>query len=366
MSPEIPSTQRAIAQGLDGKPHLLDDVAVPTLLPGTALIRTAAVALNPSDYKILTKFPLPGAYVGGDFAGTIVQISLDDDDELAAVLTPGTMVCGTAMTFSPQQRLGSGAFAEYVRVPTSVILRVPPTLPVTEAATLGTALATCILAFWGSDALSLPGTPNLPVRGEQRESVLVYGASTATGTMAVQLLRLSGYDPVATCSAHNFDLVRGRGAVSAFDYSDPGVADKIKTQTGGRLRYVLDCIANNQSVACCYAAIQRPGGRYVSLEKVADEFLAKRRAVHPNFVIAAEVVGQEISLGGDYVRPASKGKLDLAVRYVAILQKLLDKGELRAHPTQILEGGLGEIISGLDMLKRGEVSGRKLVALTGQ
>lgn len=362
MSPFIPSTQRAITQGLDGQPFLRKDAAVPPLLPGTALIRTAAVALNPSDHKILTNFPLPGAYVGSDFAGTIVQVSLDEG---AAVLTPGTVVCGTAVTFSPQQRFGSGAFAEYVRVPTSVLFRVPPTLPVIEAATLGTALATCILALWAPDALSIPGTPDSPVHAEQRESVLVYGASTATGTVAVQLLRLSGYDPVATCSAKNFDLVRGRGAVAAFDYTDPGVADKIKMQTSGRLRYVLDCIADDQSVACCYAAIQRPGGRYVSLEKVADELLAKRRAVHQKFVIGAEVVGQEINLGGDYVRPASKESLDLAVRFVAILQKLLDKGELRAHPTQTLEGGLRGIISGLEMLKRGEVSGRKLVAFVG-
>lgn len=46
--------------------------------------------------------------------------------------------------------------------------------------------------------------------------MLVYGGSTATGTIATQLLELSGYDPIATCSPRNFDLVRSRGASAVF------------------------------------------------------------------------------------------------------------------------------------------------------
>lgn len=41
------------------------------------------------------------------------------------------------------------------------------------------------------------------------------------------------------------------------------------------------------------------------LEKVVDGLPAKHRAARPCFVLAAEVVGQEINLGGDDVCPAS-------------------------------------------------------------
>lgn len=94
----------------------------------------------------------------------------------------------------------------------------------------------------------------------QREPVLGYGASSATGTIAVHLLHLSGYDPGATCSPGHFDLDPGRGAVTAFEYDDPDVAGKNKAHMGGRIRYVFDCIADDQRVTCCLAVDDRPGG----------------------------------------------------------------------------------------------------------
>ena len=109
-----------------------------------------------------------------------------------------------------------------------------------QAATLGTALATCTLAFWSTDALPLlPATPEQPA--EQPLSVLVYGGSTATGSIAIQLLRLSGLDPIATCSPHNFPLVRSRGASAVFDYTDLNIPSAIKKLTGGQLKYFGGC-----------------------------------------------------------------------------------------------------------------------------
>ena len=76
----------------------------------------------------------------------------------------------------------------------------------------------------------------------------MYGGSTATGTIAIQLLRLSGLDPIRTCSSHNFALVRSRGAGTVFDYSDPDTPAAIKKHTGGQLKHDLDCISDAQSV----------------------------------------------------------------------------------------------------------------------
>lgn len=230
---------------------------------------------------------------------------------------------------------------------------------------MGTAIATCILALWSPDALGLPGTPAEPEASEKRVPVLVYGGSTATGTIAVQLLRLSGYDPIATCSPHNFDLVRERGASAVFDYADPGVAAAaIRSHTGGRLKYALDCISDAGSVAVCYGAIQRPGGRYACLEIVADELLAKRRAVRPTFVLAAEVYGEEISLGHvGYDRSVSREKHQLAVQYTQMIQRVLDQRRLKVHPIELLPGGLQGVIRGLKVLETSGVSGKKLVAV---
>lgn len=373
MSFPIPSSQRAVQQDQIGRLRLVDDAAIPTLLPGYALVKTHAVALNPSDHKISHNFPLPGAYCGTDFSGTIVQLAppASDADSVPSQWKVGDMVCGAAFCFAAQHRLASGAFAEYVRVRADLLLRVPnspsssTTMGPLEAATLMTALSTCLLAFWTPDALDLIGTPETPLVSEKPVPVLVYGGSTATGTIAIQLLKLSGYDPIATCSPRNFALVRGRGASAVFDHLAPNVAASIKSHTNGRLKFVLDCISTPESVTVCYDAIQRPGGRYASLEVIQPaELLAKRKAVRPKFVLAAEALGEEIALGQeDYDRPADRDKYVFAARQLAMLQSLLDGGQLRAHPTEVLQGGLPDVVGGLERLATGGVSGKKLVAV---
>ncbi|KAI1372087.1 zinc-binding dehydrogenase [Hypoxylon crocopeplum] len=368
---QLPSSQRAVKQGDDGRLCLVEDAAIPPLPPGFVLVKTYAVALNPSDYKIAHNFPIPGSYIGTDFSGAVVQVADDVDPDTVKL---GAMVCGASFGFSPVHRSANGAFAEFVRVRASSLLFVPPhslspdkstnTISLLEAATLGTAISTCILALWSPDALGLQGTPDNPMVSEKPTPVLVYGGSTATGTIALQLLKLSGYDAIATCSPRNATLARDRGASTVFDYTASNVAAAIKTRTGGRLKYALDCISDADSAGICYAAIQRPGGRYVSLERVADEVLAKRRAVRPTFVMAAEAQGEAIVLGREgYDRAASREKHELAVRSLGMVRRLLDQGRLKAHPTEELEGGLRGVVKGLEILASGGVSGRKLVAV---
>lgn len=382
----VPSTQRALLLDEFGQLRVATEAGVPPLPPGYVLIKTGAVALNPSDYKILHNFPVPGAYVGSDFSGTVVEIAPDVDR--TSHVRPGAVVSGTAFCFAPAHRLAAGAMAEYVRARADLLLRVPTStlgyqsnppadstkmqegaIGPLQAATLGTALATCIIAFWSEDALGLSRYPDDSsfVRPEKPgPQVLVYGGSTATGTIALQLLRLSGYDPIATCSPRNFELARSRGASAVFDYAASDVVTQIRAHTGGRLKYVLDCISTASSVIMCYDAIQRPGGRYASLESVEASLLARREAVRATFVLAAEVYGEQIELGHDaYDRPASADKHELAVRCMAMMQRLLDAGVLRSHPIEILQGGLQGAREGLDVLGKGGVSGKKLVAIIG-
>ncbi|KAK6071844.1 zinc-binding dehydrogenase [Seiridium cupressi] len=296
---QLPATQHAIQQD------------------SYILVKSFAVGLNPSDHKLATKFLIPGAYIGGDFSSEVVQIA-DDVNASSLGLEHGTLVSGVAIGFNPRNRKTNGAFAEYVRIRADLVLRLPgrplETPPEKdlavgplEAATLGAAVLTCILALWSTDGLGLTGTPDVPDRSEHPIPVLVYGGSTATGTLALQLLELSGYNLITTCSPRNLDLVRSRSATTVFDYAASDVAEHIKARTGGRLKYTLDCISDTQSVGVCYASIQRPGGRYVSLEMISDELLATRRAIHLSFILAAEAGGEEAKLGSEgYDRPASR------------------------------------------------------------
>ena len=353
--PTIPSKRRAIIQDAEGKPELAE-ISIPELTPGTVLVKTLAVTLDPSDYKMGAAFPTPGAVIGSNFAGTVVAIASDTDTDLV----PGDTVAGGSHGSNPGN-LENGSFATYIRAPASLTMRLTPAadLAPEQAATLATALATCTLALWSTDALALlPSTPERP--SEKPLPVLVYGGSTATGTIAIQLLRLSGLDPITTCSPHNFALVRSRGAGAMFDYSDPDTPAKIKKHTGGQLKHVLDCISDVQSVEACFGAMARVGGRYVSLELVPDEILGRRRAVRARLVMAFEILGEAVELPGGYGKPADPAKKDLGVRSFAMFERLLNEGKLVPHPTQRVEGGLEGIAGGLQLLNSGSLSGKKL------
>jgi NADPH:quinone reductase-like Zn-dependent oxidoreductase len=220
MNPQLPESQRAIIQDENGRPKLATNIALPTLLPGTVLVKTEAVALNPSDNKMGVAFPSPGAIIGMDFSGTVIAVH----PQLHTTVALGERVCGIVHGSHPTDR-AAGAFAQYIRARPELLLRVPPNLPIEQAATFGTGLSTNLLSLWHPAALALGATPEKPA--EKSFPVLVHGGSTATGTLAIQLLRLSGLEPIVTCSPHNFDLVRGYGASAVFDYARPSKLKEI-------------------------------------------------------------------------------------------------------------------------------------------
>ncbi len=84
-------------------------------MPRTLLVKTKVVALNPSDFKMGIKFPVPGAVIGTDFAGEIVQMH-NSAEKLRPDLSIGGIVCGFVHGSNAADS-GNSAFAGYVRVP---------------------------------------------------------------------------------------------------------------------------------------------------------------------------------------------------------------------------------------------------------
>lgn len=179
----LPLAQTAIVQGDGGTLHIKRDAPLPSLKPHQVLVKVAAVALNPCDYKMAERFPAPGATDGCDFSGRIVGIGMDTHTYEFRL---GDRVFGAVHGSNPID-LQSGSFAEYVAIDAGFLFRTPEHLTDDTAAAIGgTGLGTLGLALYKS--LELSGTPGNPkVDGEY---VLVYGGSTSVGTMALQLLKL--------------------------------------------------------------------------------------------------------------------------------------------------------------------------------
>ncbi|KAI8945067.1 chaperonin 10-like protein [Xylaria longipes] len=128
----LPSLQRAIIQvdnaGTFGQVY---DRALPVLRPGHVLIKVAAVALNPCDWKMSSAFPYKGASCGSDFAGCVVKIG-----ENVTHLGVGDCVAGAVHANNPINPT-SGAYAQFATVDSQLLWRITNEMSWGEAATIG-------------------------------------------------------------------------------------------------------------------------------------------------------------------------------------------------------------------------------------
>jgi NADPH:quinone reductase-like Zn-dependent oxidoreductase len=144
-----------------------------------------------------------------------------------------------------------GTYAQYVCWPADGFLATrPANLTDEEAAAIpyGGLLALCRLR-------------KADVRAGQR--VLIYGASGAVGTSAVQLARHFGAEVTGVCSTANVDLVASLGATTVIDYTHEDFADKAK-----RYDLILDAVGKRKSAAALRRCRQvlAPGGACVSVD----------------------------------------------------------------------------------------------------
>ena len=95
------------------------------------------------------------------------------------------------------------------------------------------------------------------------QSVLVFGASGAVGTSAVQLARHLGADVTGVCSTANVDLVASLGATTVIDYTSEDFTDRAE-----RYDLIFDAVGKRKSAAplrLCRQALA-PGGACVSVD----------------------------------------------------------------------------------------------------
>jgi NADPH:quinone reductase-like Zn-dependent oxidoreductase len=95
------------------------------------------------------------------------------------------------------------------------------------------------------------------------QRVLIYGASGAVGTSAVQLAKHVGAEVTAVCGTRNLDLVRSLGADATIDYMKQDAPSD-----GVLYDLVVDAVGKRKTspfkVACRKAIA--PGGKYVSVD----------------------------------------------------------------------------------------------------
>ena len=182
--------------------------------------------------------------------GTVVQVG----SRVTKKFKPGDRIAGFTHGVNAVEK-EDGCFAEYAMVKGDVQCKVPDNVSDEEASTLGVGITTV-----GQGLYQSLGLPLLEI-GKLNEPILIYGGSTATGSLAIQFAHLSGCQVITTCSPRNFGFAKALGAVEAFDYKEPDCAKKIREYTKNKLTRVLDCISEGDSPEISSEAISTHGGQ---------------------------------------------------------------------------------------------------------
>jgi NADPH:quinone reductase-like Zn-dependent oxidoreductase len=240
-----------------GPPEVLQIRTVPDPRPGNkdVCIRLVATSVTASDcivrglkmrgarrlfLRVAFGFRAPRkGIIGMIAAGEIESVGRD-----VTSFKPGDQVFG-------MDGFRAGTYAEKVCWPaTAAIAMRPPNLTYEEAAALpyGGLLASFFMR-------------RLKVREGQR--VLVYGASGAIGTAAVQLARHLGAEVSGVCSTANVGLVRSLGASEVIDYTKDDF-----TQSGARYDVIFDAVGKRKSAKAMLnaGAVLASGGVSMSVD----------------------------------------------------------------------------------------------------
>jgi NADPH:quinone reductase-like Zn-dependent oxidoreductase len=218
-----------------------------------------------------------------------------------------------------------------------------------DAATLGVGISTVAQGLYQELGLPLP-----PNKVQEPTSVLIYGASTATGTLAVQYAKLSGCEVYATSSPHNHDLIKKLGADHVFNYKEADIGATIQKASNNKIKHVFDCIGEGTSTEICVAAVSSSGGHVSALLPPPSDI--SRKDVKVVFTLAYTALGEKYS---DRF-PASLTDYEFGSKFWKVSEELINSGKIKTHPVEV-RSGLEGVPQGLQDLKDGKVSGVKLV-----
>lgn len=244
-----PATMRAALVAQGGGVEVVDDRPVPRPREGEVLVRVRAAALNRADLFLLAgqkhgALGGAGTPMGMEFAGEVAEVGAG-----VTGLAPGDRVMGS----------GAGTYAEYAVADAGRVLPLPrPGMGFDEAATLPVALQTMHDAVITHGALQ-PG-----------ETILVQGASSGVGLMALQIARWRGAS-VVIGSSTNADRRGGLGAFGAHhavDSSDPEWPEQVRAMTGGKgVEVIVDQLSGTAANGNLKAAAVL--GRIVNVGRLA-------------------------------------------------------------------------------------------------
>ncbi|CCF60287.1 hypothetical protein KAFR_0J02230 [Kazachstania africana CBS 2517] len=370
----LPTTIRAVK--VDGdKATIKSSIPLPRLENGYLLLKTKAVAGNPTDWKhIEYKLGTDQATLGCDVVGEIVKFGPDVDQTKFHI---GDIVYGFihgASARSPD----NGAFAEYVALDSKLALQTPkgmtfsgkehiPEGPVTTfegAATIPCSWYTAGATLFHHFKLKYDWSEDKP---QYNFPLLIWGGATALGQPMIQLAKkFHAYSKIiAVASKKHEAQLKAYGADAVFDYHDSDVIEQIKAKYNN-IRHLYDCVSNSETIQQVYQCSSDKEDTIVFNFTGMNENTIKPELRRSNIKVQDTIIyaalGYDIPFGGSLI-PADQEYRNSVVKFVSIANKLFLNGELRHIPVKVYKNGLEGTLQITDDIKNGRNSGEKLVAI---
>ncbi len=226
----------------------MSDVPEPEPHDNEVQVRLAYTGVNPVDYKIrqgYLKDAFPHEFpviCGWEGAGIVTKVGKNVRRAKA-----GDQVYGCFRMPVIQH----GTYAEYICLPEDLVVHIPKTLSLKEAAAIPLVSLTAWQALFDFAKL------------KAHETVMILGGAGGVGGMAVQMAHWAKATVYATASSENHTYVLGLGADKVFDYTTDNVEELLFAKAPHGVDVVLDCVGGDWAKNAF--SLVKKGGRVVSI-----------------------------------------------------------------------------------------------------
>lgn len=245
------------------------ELPLPTIKPGTILVRVAAASMNPFDWKLIDgildgkmphNFPM---VLGVDGAGTVEAIG-----EGVTRFKAGDNIYGQFL----HAPVGEGSYAEYVVVPEkAAISHAPEKISLVEAAAIPTA---------GMTALQL--LERLGLKHEQ--ILLLVGATGGVGSFLVQLAAMQGIYVIATVSTEaDATRMKKLGAKETINYKKISVEAELRNKYPSGVDGLIDLVSSAAGFQAMTKLVACRGAALTTAFVSTPEILKARELTGGNF-----------------------------------------------------------------------------------
>ncbi|KAK6079645.1 putative quinone oxidoreductase [Seiridium cupressi] len=214
------------------------DVPIPIPLDKEVVVRVIAAGTDQKDWK----YPLWKNWrqnSGDDMAGIVRSVGKDVyevkiGDHVAAFHETGKE---------------NGSFAEYSVAPDWMTFHIAPTVSFEEAATMPVAAMTAAIALFPDMKLPTPYDIGESGHGAGKIPLLIYGITSAVGSFAAKLARLSGIRPIIGIAGRSGDFARTLAdyVVDCREGEDAVVTGALEALTKEKLGPRFPCIFDTNS-----------------------------------------------------------------------------------------------------------------------